>query len=192
MPDSLKKDQAALARAKRSGKRIARLSRRRRTRRQGSFDPDRDVDWSNPLPQVNERSTFEGRLRASTPEPTPVRVAPPARRPSPTPPPPRRTTGGFGDDDDDPPPARTPVRRPPPRQRIEPFPRSSGGWGTDDRRRPPPPKPKKGKSIAGQWWFWTAIGAGAVVAGTVVGIAVAQSQPASSFDVHVTPNPPSQ
>lgn len=48
---------------------------------------------------------------------------------------------------------------------------------------PPPPPPIVEEPLTSKWWFWTAIGAGIVAAGTAVGVAVATS--GDGFD----PNP---
>lgn len=190
VPDSLKKDRQALATDKKRGRRIGRLVSRavrksrptRSRRRRGPFDPDKDVDWSNPIPGPNERIPVVPRGRRvavavpSQPRPAPVRPQPDPR----VDPTPVRVT-----------PRPEPVRREPPPSR--------GGWGDDldpldnsssAKRRPKPPKAAAGGSVVGKWWFWTLIAGGTAAAATVIGVAVVQSQPGVAYNISVNTNPP--
>lgn len=179
VPSSLKRDRAALKRDKRNGRRIARLSRRSKTTK--SFDPDRDIDWSNPIPKVSSH-----RASLYVPSQPPVRRAPQR----------------DDDDDDDQlaPAVRKPVRpvvrerQPAPRPVVR-TPQTTGdvGWSSNPtipspRKRPTPKAATKG--IASAWWFWTLLGTGAVAVGTTIGLVYIHTQPATAFNVLVNPNPP--
>ncbi len=139
------------------------------TRKPG-FDPDRDIDWSDPVPRevrLAMRSRRGGRY-SSRMVPSPRKGRWRKRAP-------RRA--------DDREPAPPPKYIPPPDEGWE------DGEGTGKTTPPPktelPKKARKSKPITSTWWFWTLTAAAVVSAGTVAAIAIIYSQPPTSYDVFV-------
>jgi hypothetical protein len=157
------------------------------------FDPDLDIDWSNPIPQEASpgyrpdrhktesrddtrhkwRSTLADRRRGDIGEPQPSHIKPPSRRVAPD----------VRDDRD-----RLRHQDTPKKDSLD---HKDRDWDTKIHREPIPKPPITAKPKVSQtWWFWTIIGVStAAVAGTITAFAIIHSQPATAYNIYVNTNP---
>jgi hypothetical protein len=92
----------------------------------------------------------------ATPEPSSPETTPPSQPQPSEPAPPPATTAPH--ETTTPPPAQTSETQPP---------------------------PSEGKPLYKKWWFWTAVGGAVVVAAVVIGVSVAETRPARSFNANL-------
>jgi len=148
-------------RVKRAPKRVA--VAKRATRR--AFDPDRDIDWSNPIPTGRRRSNNDENMTSDLDSGR-------SRRTRRT----RRTRRKV---------IRDPERRKPPEKRVEEDPDEEDPDEDDpDAKKTKKVKPKRSRAL-----MYGLIGGGAVVVGAVAVITIYFLSPINQYSVSVDVNP---